>query len=123
MVFRFALPSTSKDSNECELKAVVDIPSEFGASGLAMSALRGSLILQNSKGDFLLVDSSAESILSRPKTTFYSPGYLDGLVSISNLKIEESKLIQVLKSGSPKTKGSYAAVRADGPYKISVLEY
>lgn len=39
------------------------------------------------------------------------------------MKVEESKLLQIAKQQSPKTKGSYAAARANGLYSLSILEY
>ena len=43
-----------------------------------MSALRGSLLFQNQRGQLLLIETSNESLLQEPDTYLYEPfGYGD----------------------------------------------
>jgi hypothetical protein len=57
------------------MKAVIEIPPEFVTSEMALASLRGSVIVQNSRGEILLIDSSNNSLLSKPITTFFKPTF------------------------------------------------
>jgi hypothetical protein len=46
-VFKYSLPGSGQQQNECELKSLITLPQAFITPKIVIASLRGSLLLQN----------------------------------------------------------------------------
>ena len=99
-----------------------------------MSALRGSLLFLNKRGQLLLIESSNESLLQEPDTFLYEPfsyrptddtaaAVIDGSLKVIETKALEKNAFLTQQSTS-KISGSYVTMRVPGqPHKLATFEF
>ena len=122
IVYSYKYSGSVNDSNNCYLAARIGIPEDFRNGGpIGFTSIRGSLVLTNTEGKLLLIETSTESLLQQAKTYLFEPysfRELDSAKQVDDpIKIITAKApdrnIYLSKQGD-RTTGSYITMRVPG---------